>query len=589
MRRLSGVLIFLAAALAPHAAWSSEIRPVGVSPGGQDRFLTLRGRCPTFSWSAVRGALAYELVVFEVRAGDPPLGPDGSDAVAEPGALSLRARIPGAALSWTPAADSCLEPGSRYAWLVRAVTQDGAEPWSEARRFEIGAAPSREEVVEALETLHRYLEEEEAEGVEPGLSPAMLDSIVAAAAGNAGALSEAKADVSPAASAVPDGFEVGLWSQPVSAVAGTIGVYGATESAVNQSIGVLGEAASMTGVADGVRGVSASVGGTGVRGSANALAGTTAGVWGSAVSPLGYGGFFFNIGLGDPGGTALYASGALNTSPDLVLGGNFFWAGPAEDDGRIHSDPAFPSSDLILRSNDAIRIDLDADGDGEDADFTIRNKDGQDVFNVDEDGTTFILGDLAIIGQPLGGLVSLDDVDQLIQAHRVAEHPKIVFVTSSTYSGDLGGLGGADAKCRGLALNAGLLGTFKAWISGDGASEEARDRLTHADVPYRRVDWVKVADSWDDLTDGTLDNPITVDQNGNTVASQLTVYTNTNANGSMVGVDRECSSGGPGPEWNTSSNLESGAYGTVGATNSAWSFQTNDACSNLRRLYCFQQ
>jgi hypothetical protein len=49
--------------------------------------------------------------------------------------------------------------------------------------------------------------------------------------------------------------------------------------------------------------------------------------------------------------------------------------------------------------------------------------------------------------------------------------------------------------------------------------------LNDADVPYRRVDYNKVADNWADLTNGTLDAAITVDENGATVTTQLTVYT----------------------------------------------------------------
>ena len=37
------------------------------------------------------------------------------------------------------------------------------------------------------------------------------------------------------------------------------------------------------------------------------------------------------------------------------------------DDGRLNSDPTYPSSDLVLVSNDTLRIDLDNDADGEDA------------------------------------------------------------------------------------------------------------------------------------------------------------------------------------------------------------------------------
>jgi hypothetical protein len=65
---------------------------------------------------------------------------------------------------------------------------------------------------------------------------------------------------------------------------------------------------------------------------------------------------------------------------------------------------------------------------------------------------------------------------------------KRVFVTSTGYPGNLGGLAGADAKCQERATAAGLGGTFKAWLSAAGTGNSAAERLTHATVPYVRVD-----------------------------------------------------------------------------------------------------
>src|SRR6185312_9164199 len=56
-----------------------------------------------------------------------------------------------------------------------------------------------------------------------------------------------------------------------------------------------------------------------------------------------------------------------------------------------------------------------------------------------------------------------------------------VFLTSGRFTGDLGGLAGADALCQGAASNGQLAGTFKAWLSDDLAS--AASRFTHATVP----------------------------------------------------------------------------------------------------------
>jgi hypothetical protein len=75
---------------------------------------------------------------------------------------------------------------------------------------------------------------------------------------------------------------------------------------------------------------------------------------------------------------------------------------------------------------------------------------------------------------------------------------KRVFATSVAYTGDLGGLDGADAKCQGLADAAGLGGTYKAWLSDVTAS--AAERLTHVGAPYVLADGVTVvATDWNSL------------------------------------------------------------------------------------------
>lgn len=95
---------------------------------------------------------------------------------------------------------------------------------------------------------------------------------------------------------------------------------------------------------------------------------------------------------------------------------------------------------------------------------------------------------------------------------------KTVFITSQVFNGNLGGLAGADAKCQQLATAAGLGGTYKAWLSD--STTDARDRLTHATVPYRLVDGTTVANDFTDLTDGSLDAPINRAENGTVVGDR---------------------------------------------------------------------
>ena len=91
------------------------------------------------------------------------------------------------------------------------------------------------------------------------------------------------------------------------------------------------------------------------------------------------------IGTSAPDG-ALQAQAPNDSVPDLVLGGN----SGSDDNGIVTTDPDHPGSDLFLRSNDAVIVELDTNGDGEDADFEVRDKDENTLLGVDEDGSVSI-------------------------------------------------------------------------------------------------------------------------------------------------------------------------------------------------------
>jgi hypothetical protein len=152
---------------------------------------------------------------------------------------------------------------------------------------------------------------------------------------------------------------------------------------------------------------------------------------------------------------------------------------------------------------------------------------------------------------------------------------KVVFATSSTHNGDLGGLAAADELCSDLAAGAGLDGAFKAWLSAPG--EPAAERLSHADGPYVRTDGRRVADDWDDLVDGKLAARIDRDEDGAQVSGD--VWTGTRASGQAA--DATC--GG----FDTSGDL--GICGSTGATGGAWSDSNQPFCTSALRLYCLQQ
>lgn len=77
-------------------------------------------------------------------------------------------------------------------------------------------------------------------------------------------------------------------------------------------------------------------------------------------------------------------------------------------------------------------------------------------------------------------------------------NPKTVFVTSTMYTANMGGLAGADARCQARATAGMLTGTYKAWLSDSDASPSTR--FTKNGGPYLLPSGSKVASNWSSLT-----------------------------------------------------------------------------------------
>ena len=83
------------------------------------------------------------------------------------------------------------------------------------------------------------------------------------------------------------------------------------------------------------------------------------------------------------------ATSSNSSNPDIILGANS--QSNDGDDGIISTATAFPSSDMYLRSNDAIILELDDDN-NEAGTFIIRNSADDNVFTVNESGVVRING-----------------------------------------------------------------------------------------------------------------------------------------------------------------------------------------------------
>ncbi|MBU4023136.1 hypothetical protein KJ591_02120 [Patescibacteria group bacterium] len=161
---------------------------------------------------------------------------------------------------------------------------------------------------------------------------------------------------------------------------------------------------------------------------------------------------------------------------------------------------------------------------------------------------------------------------------------KLVFISSVTYSGHLSGYSGADQKCQQLASNAGLPGTYKAWISDSNSSPSSRFNQSG-----KFVDIVgdTIADNWTDLTNSSLDKAIQYTEQGGGIGTARKVWTGTDGNGTADGTSRainHCDN------WTSTSSSKDGKQGTNGSiTTYRWSDDVAVGCNNYGYLYCFQQ
>jgi hypothetical protein len=155
---------------------------------------------------------------------------------------------------------------------------------------------------------------------------------------------------------------------------------------------------------------------------------------------------------------------------------------------------------------------------------------------------------------------------------------KRVFLTSSAYNGNLGGLSGADQACQTEATNAGLPGTFKAWLST--SSSPASTRLANYGGAFRLpgASGALVANGFSDLLTNGPKAPIDIHADGSGPTTAM-VWTGTTSNGSFAGLD--CSS------WSTT--LSGGEDGQSNFTTGLWTNLGDASCNTPAHLYCIQQ
>jgi hypothetical protein len=155
--------------------------------------------------------------------------------------------------------------------------------------------------------------------------------------------------------------------------------------------------------------------------------------------------------------------------------------------------------------------------------------------------------------------------------------PNVVFVTSQTFNGNLGGIAGADAKCQAAAQAASLKGTFIAYVATSSASAASRVASARGWV---RTDGQPVADLPAQLAAGHLWYPIALDENGKMVTGRQ-VETGANKDGSYY-------TNGSCKDWTSASNADMATAGDAYAGSAEFQTIYGPQCDVVSHLYCLQ-
>ena len=158
-----------------------------------------------------------------------------------------------------------------------------------------------------------------------------------------------------------------------------------------------------------------------------------------------------------------------------------------------------------------------------------------------------------------------------------------VFFTSNIYTPTFGGTAGADLICQQSATNAGLGGTWKAWLSVQASS--IADNVCHSSIRYRLPDGTIIANDWVDLTDGTLQSAINMDEKGSTITTGLDIWTHTALDGTTKGTNganTACA------DWTTVDTTIRAGSGRADSLIAAWTDFAANRCSGQQRLNCIE-
>lgn len=173
---------------------------------------------------------------------------------------------------------------------------------------------------------------------------------------------------------------------------------------------------------------------------------------------------------------------------------------------------------------------------------------------------------------------------------------RLVFLTSVGYTGALGGVDGADIRCRDRAKAAGFANasSFRAWLSDAAQSPATRfEQQALSEAPYILRNGRVVAEDFSELLDEGPRTGISIDETGAMVTETL-VWTNTSGLGGTLHPVNHCDS------WTSTSAehvamtglnalaVEAGPSWETWRAERRWTVLQSFRCEFAQRLYCFE-
>jgi hypothetical protein len=166
----------------------------------------------------------------------------------------------------------------------------------------------------------------------------------------------------------------------------------------------------------------------------------------------------------------------------------------------------------------------------------------------------------------------------------------VMFVTSTTFTGNLGGQAGADLKCQAAATNSTSAAIrmsssrMVAWISTGNTNDPGMTaRLPAGAATFARVDGKLIAGSVSELLSGTIRINIVEDESGSAIQTgnlNGASWTGTQTNGKTSG--NTCA------DWTAMNAGNSGDIGQASEVNANWTDAGPVQCNQTKHLYCLE-